>query len=147
MGNLPWITLKVRGIAVTIGCLAFTLALPGCGPSLVHVKGKLTRSGRAVQIGPRQFAVLTFVRLDDEGLAFDSFGAAFNPADSTFDVPGRRKHRGIPKGRYRIAFEQKRARGEKDVLRGEFNPKTSPIVREIKKSGEINIDLDHPMQQ
>lgn len=67
--------------------------------------------------------------------------------------------RGIPAGKYRIAVTQtitseaaakqkgrKRINRDTDMLKDKFSEMASPIVRELKNSAGLTIDLDKPTQ-
>jgi len=142
---------------------------PGCGePSNgVWVTGKLLKGG-AEYVPPKdQFVYVTFVGLeiqDNSGKTIqsgESFWAEVDQASGTFSVPGPER-RGIPPGRYRVAVTQKMERvafdapnpsrpkkgidRETDMLAHRFGLDTSPIIREIKSSCNLAIDLEKPAE-
>jgi hypothetical protein len=142
------------------------VASPGCGePSnVVWVKGKLQKGGTAYVPPKDQVVTVTFVGLeiqDNSGKAIQAaepFQAEVDQDSGTFSVPGT-EGRGIPPGKYRVAVTQKmtreaynaanpkpkkRVNRETDMLANRFGLDTSPIIREVKSSGEWTIDLDHP---
>ncbi len=150
-------------LALLIAPLA---ASPGCGKSgnTVWVTGKLLKGG-TVYVPPKDRTVnVTFVGLeiqDSSGKTSQSgeqFWAEVDQAKGTFTVPGTDRQ-GIPPGKYRVAVTQKMTREafsaanpkpkkdvnrETDLLKDRFGAGTSPIVREVKSSGELVVDLDKP---
>jgi hypothetical protein len=147
---------------------AAAVAHTGCGgPSnSVWVTGKLLKGG-AVYVPPKdQDVYVTFVGLeikDESGKAIpggEPFWADVDQESGTFSVPGN-DGRGIPPGKYRVAVTQKMSRHalnsaklrsknglsrETDMLDNRFGLDSSPIVRELKSSCELAIDLDHPTE-
>ena len=143
------------------------VASAGCGePSnAVWVTGKLLKGG-AEYVPPKgQFVYVTFVGLkiqDNSGKTIQSgepFWAEVDQVHGTFSVLGPDR-RGIPPGSYRVAVTQKMEREafeaarksrpkkgvdrETDMLANRFGLVTSPIIREIKSSCDLAIDLDKP---
>ena len=146
-------------------------ALPGCGGpgNTVWVSGKVLKGGSKYTPPEGQVLGLTFYAMeirDPSGTTVKSsepFEADVNDAEGTFNVPGP-EGRGIPPGKYRVAVTQKMLREafeaarpkaapgkkpitrETDFLDDKFGPTTSPIVREIKESTELMVDLDRPTE-
>jgi len=147
--------------------IAPLVASPGCGQSgnTIRVSGKLLKGGAPYAPPKGQAVSVTLVGLEVQDKAgktipsSEPFWANFDPAGATFSVPGV-AGRGIPPGKYRVAVTQKLTREafdaaypqpqrdvsrEADTLADQFGPGTSPIVRELKTTGEeLVIDLDHP---
>jgi hypothetical protein len=150
--------------------IAPLVAAPGCGSSnTVWVTGKLLKGGAKYDVPKDQNVSLTFVALevqDDSGKTVkDSqpYQAELDPDAGTFTVPGLDRQ-GIPPGKYRIAVTQKMKREafdaanpkgstgktkkgvsrETDTLGNRFGLDTSPILREITKPTDLEIDLDKP---
>ena len=141
------------------------LAHSGCAPSdTLRVTGRLLKRGAPYTAPEGQRLGVTFYVIEATGesgkgvAAGEPFAAQFNPADSTFDVPGP-EGRGIPPGKYRVAIAQRLSRDalrkatsprgavvdrERDYLGDRFGPVSSPIVRELKSSCDLAIDLDRP---
>jgi len=147
--------------------LPLIVSLAGCGSSqAVWVKGTVTKSGTAYKVPEGENLDITFYTLesisdgDRKIPAGEPFSGTFNQEDSSFTVPGPEGN-GIPPGKYKISLIQKLDResvdkknasvkkGQKrfdrdtDLLKGRFGEE-SPIVREIKVSGDLIIDLDKP---
>jgi hypothetical protein len=159
----------MRRIPLVLALLiAALVASPGCGePSnVVSVKGKLLKGGTTYVPPKDQVVTVTFVALeiqDNSGKSIQTaepFQAEVDQENGTFSVPGT-DGRGIPPGKYRVAVTQKMLREafnaanprpkksmnrETDMLANRFGIDTSPIIREVKSSGEWTIDLDHPAE-
>jgi hypothetical protein len=154
--------------------IAPLIASAGCGGSgkTVWVTGKLLKGGAKYVVPKEQSVNVTLVGLevqDDSGKSVESgepFWAEVDQENATFSVPGP-EGRGIPRGKYRVAVTQKMLREafdaahpqpkkgdrksasqsvnrETDFLGNKFGLGTSPIIREIKGSSELVIDLDKP---
>lgn len=155
---------------ITLGLallIAAPLAFSGCGgpKNTVWVTGKLLKGGAMYTPPQGQKVGVTLVALevrDKSGKTVASnepYAAELNPADGTFVVPGAQRE-GIPPGKYRVAVVRKMtaeslaaaspSRGktavdrETDLFKDRFGIETSPIVREVKTSGELVVDLDQP---
>jgi hypothetical protein len=148
---------------------AALVACAGCGDAgnNVWVKGKLLKGGTAYVPPKDQVVTVTFVGLeiqDNSGKpiqAAEPFQAEVDQESGIFSVPGT-EGRGIPPGKYRVAVTQKLMREaynaanpkkpkrgvnrETDLLANRFGLDTSPIIREVKSSGDWTIDLDHPAE-
>ena len=160
-----------RRLAAIMLLIACPILLPGCGGSsnAVWVEGKLLKGGARYSPPEGHLVSLTFIGLEIEGpmgkviKSPEPFEADYKDEDGTFSVPGR-EGSGIPPGKYRIAVTQKMSReafeaakpkgkaGQKpitretDFLGDRFGPTTSPIVREIKGSTDLVIDMDKPTE-
>ena len=156
---------------ISIALLALAVGSGGCGTSnTIWVTGKLTKGGApyVVPTDQRVSIVLYAVNVPGESDrkvgANEPFQAQFNPENSTFEVPGP-EGRGILPGKYRVAVVQRLTRDalakledtpkkqagkarsidrETDLLNNKYGPTTSPIVRDLIRSEELIIDLDHP---
>ncbi len=151
--------------------LVILTLVPGCGGSskAVWVKGQLLKGGAKYSPPEGHLVSVTLVGMGIEGPSGsivdfpEPFDADYQDETGTFTVPGR-EGRGIPPGKYRIAVTQRMSReafeaakpkakpGQKpitretDFLEDKFGPKTSPIVREIKDSIDLVIDMDKPTE-
>jgi hypothetical protein len=148
--------------------IAPLLASPGCGGqgNTIWVTGKLLKGGAQYVPPTDQLVYVTFVALevqDESGKTIqsgDAYQADLDQAKGTFSVPGSQGS-GIPPGKYRVAVTQKRKREafdaikqgtkkrvdrETDMLADRFGIGTSPIIREVKTSQEVTIDLDRPSE-
>ena len=154
-----------------VAFIAGLIFLAGCGGPSNHlwVKGRLLKGGAKYAPPEGHVVSVTFIGMgieDPTGQVIKSpepFDANYNDEDGSFTVPGREGH-GIPPGKYRIAVTQKMLReafeaakpkakpGQKpitretDFLEDRFGPATSPIIREIKGSADLVIDLDRPTE-
>ena len=154
--------------ALLVACL---LILPGCGDSgnNQRVSGRLLKGGAKYDPPPGHLLGLTFVAIE----VFDAKGKPVNSTEpyeasvdddrGTFTVPGREGY-GIPPGKYRVMVTQRMSREafeaakpkaapgkppitrETDFLGGKFGAMNSPILREIKGTSEVVIDLDRPTE-
>jgi hypothetical protein len=151
----------VRATAFTCLCAAACLALAGCGAgNAVWVKGHLLKGGQPYTAPDNQTVGVTFYAMDAQSTKADEpFAATYGP-EGAFEVPGP-EGRGIPPGKYRISVIRKPKAGtikpapkgskvvvdrDRDYLNDQFGPTTSPIVREIRSSADLTIDLDNPAQ-
>jgi hypothetical protein len=148
--------------------IAPLLAAPGCTGrgNTVWITGKLLKGGTPYVPPKDQLVTITFVALevqDESGKTVQSgepYLAEYDQASGTFTVPGPDRQ-GIPSGKYRIAVTQKmerealdaikqgtkkRVNRETDMLADRFGVGTSPIIREVKASQEVTIDLDRPSE-
>jgi len=158
-----------RHLVVSIG-ITLLAASQGCGErtNTVWVSGKLLKGGVKYVPPEGQLVSVTFVGLeieDNSGKTVqgsEPFWAEVDQTSGTFRVPGP-QGQGIPPGKYRVAVTQKMLREaydakphpppkrslnrvdrESDMLKGRFGLAHSPIIREVKTSGELIIDLDRP---
>ena len=154
----PALILLIASLVATTGC-------SGRGNN-VWVTGKLLKGGEKYVPPEDQHVHVTFVGLetkDESGKALPSgepYWAELDQANGTFSVPGPERQ-GIPPGKYRVAVTRKMERvafdkapkshdkktlldRETDMLNDKFGMSTSPIVREITKSTDLEIDLDKP---
>jgi len=151
-------------LALLIAPLA---AATGCGGgNTVWITGKLLKGGSPYVPPTDQLVSITFVALQTQDASGktaqggDPYLAEYDPASGTFTVPGPDRQ-GIPPGRYRVAVTQrlkreafdalkkgtkKRVDRETDTLADRFGVGTSPIIREVKTSQEVMIDLDRPSE-
>ena len=151
--------------------LAFLIAplaaAPGCSEgNTVWITGKLLKAGTPYVPPKDQLVTITFVALEIQGRSGktvqsgDPYLAEYDQTSGTFTVPGPDR-RGIPPGKYRVAVTQKMERvafdtanprpkkgvnRETDMLANRFGLGTSPIIREVKTSQEVTIDLDRPAE-
>ena len=145
----------------------------GCGSgNTVWVTGKLVKGGATYTPPTGQLVDLTFVGLeiqDASGKTIkdnEPFQADLDQTTGKFSVPGK-DGRGIPPGKYRVAVTQRMTREtfeatvpkpkkgaarntvnrETDMLGDKFSVENSPIVREVRASQDLTVDLDNPTQQ
>ncbi len=156
----------MRRLHFTILCLVVTLlALPGCGGSnTIWVTGHLLKGGAPYVPPSEQRVTLTFVAMEVKDAtgkpvpATDPYLAEFDPANSSFQVPGPDRQ-GIPPGKYRVAVTQtlrreafdaaqkkskKRLDRDADTLADRFSATNSPIIVEVNRSEAVEIDLERP---
>lgn len=139
--------------------LLVALGVTGCG-SNVRVTGKVSKGGQPVNPVKGMHMAVGFhpVAEADGGKSKEpDLYAANVKDDGTFDVPGVDGD-GIPPGKYRVSVILSTGRdrsgakktgnvdtSEKDILNGAFGPDNSPIIREVKSSTYLEIDLDKPV--
>lgn len=131
-------------------CLA-TSGCGGGGEPTVSARGTVTDAGRPLQVKGRDLGlgtvVVQFYRIGDDpkGARRQSTDPeeAVVDAEGNFRVPGRRGD-GIPPGKYRIAVRQWDPYPQVDRLKGRFDEKNSPIIREITGEEDIVIDVSKP---
>jgi len=131
-------------------CLA-TTGCGGGGERTVSARGKVTDAGRPLLVKDRDLGlgtvVVQFYRIGDDpkgaGRQSTDPEEAEVDADGNFKVPGRSGD-GIPPGRYRIAVRQWDPYPQVDRLKGRFDEKNSPIIREITGEEDIVIDVSKP---
>ena len=141
--------------------------ISGCGSSQgISVQGKLTKGGVKYEVPADQKLHLTFYLIEPSNEAGrpeakgQTYMAAYKYEDGTFTVGGP-EGQGIPPGKYRVSVtqqlkreavdkknekltkKQKMFERDTDMLDGKFGD-NSPILREIKDSTELAIDLDKP---
>ncbi len=143
----------------------------GCGSSeRLSVSGTLLKGGeKYVPVEGRTIDVYFYPLVEGAGSASsvgDPEMADYNEADGSFTVPGRDGN-GILPGKYRITISETLRRESFDQLKNEkktgggkskkidretdfneatFGPNTSPIVREIKTSTKLVIDMAKPAE-
>jgi hypothetical protein len=143
------------------------VCIAGCGNGgeRIWVTGNLTKAGAKYAVPDGQHLNVTFVALETQGKdgkpvnSNEPYAAELNLADGSFTVPGPDRT-GIPPGKYRVSVIQKWTREglksakpekgkkfvdrETDILANKYGVETSPIIRELKTSGAVNVDLDKP---
>jgi hypothetical protein len=155
-------------ILLCLTLLTAPVAISGCGGSnepAVWVTGKLLKGGSKYDPPAEQQITITFVAIEVEnaqgkvGPSTEPYMALYDRSTGTFKVPGK-EGSGIPPGKYRVAITSKMNREalnaikpkqkvmdrEKDYLEDKFGVATSPIVRQIKVSSDLTIDMDKPTE-
>jgi hypothetical protein len=158
-----------RGLLLIVLLIASLATSQGCGSGdSVWVSGKLLKGGTTYTPPEGERVTVTFVGVeakDPSGKPIETgepFTAEVNQAQGTFTVPGRER-KGIPSGKYRVAVIQKFTREafdkaypkppkkgidrETDRLGNKYTLQNSPIVREIRSSRDVVIDLDNPAKE
>jgi hypothetical protein len=147
--------------------VVIAIAIAGCGSSnAIWVQGKLTKGGAKYEVPADQTLNMTFYSTepykDGERTipVGEGYMAVYKSEDGTFSVAGP-EGLGIPPGKYRVSLTQELTREavdkknanlkknqqmfdrDTDMLKGQYG-QNSPLVREIKDSTELVIDLDKP---
>jgi hypothetical protein len=118
--------------------LAVATLIAGCGKArTVKVTGKVSRSGKPIELSKTGSVLVTLVPDVPEGTDFTTHPARAK-ADGSFEVAD------VVPGTYRIAIEVHDPSPRKDVLKGAFSVKKSKIRREIDGRTLVEIDLDKP---
>ena len=142
--------------------LCVCLTMMGCGKN-VKVTGKLSRGAEPVNtLKNMRVELALYPQLDSASPTTKTVGPDVYPAnitnDGSFNVPGIEGD-GIPPGKYRVSIAMRAGRdrspskdakdrkkkaenSDKDYFNGAFGPENSPIIREIKSSTHLDIDID-----
>jgi hypothetical protein len=145
------------------------MCLSGCGPAdAVWVTLDLQKGGKPYIAPENQSVQVTFYGLErknpvpGQDFARQPF-AARTTGEASYEVPGPDGW-GIPPGKYRISVIRKPKTGtltlkdaaaqgrkrqkapdrDEDLLKDQFGPDSSPIVRTVETAGHLTIDLDSP---
>lgn len=156
--NINVLTSRLRLAPLLIVALAMT----GCG-SNVKITGKVSKGGQPVNPVKGMHMTVGFHPLAEADSAKPKgpdLYAANVQDDGSFDVPGidgDGDGNGIPPGKYRVSVVVSTGRdrsgtkkkgnidtSDKDLLDGAFGPDNSPIIRDLKSSTYLEIDLDKP---
>src|SRR5258708_5492955 len=105
--------------------MALTLAIPGCSPGLVKVKGSIVRGGKPIEVGKGHDVSVGFLSLDDTTPYPRVYSAERGSGIGGYTVPGP-KRKGIPPGKYKVIIAVVTNRG-RDTLDGAFSSENSPI--------------------
>jgi hypothetical protein len=124
----------LRGLPLGLVLLGL---LAGCnGSSKIKVPGQLKYKGQNYTVEGGSLLVL-FVPLVEEGKPRTNYPATVNRKDGSFTVE-------LPPGKYKIAVAHGATPQAPDEFGGMFSQKDTKIVREIKDTTPIEIDLDRP---
>jgi hypothetical protein len=158
----------MRSIKIKFILAGLIFALPGCDSSgTIKITGKVLKGNTPLVVPPGRKLGITLFALelkDATGKSLPNGGpypAHFDPLSGRFQVLGP-DGQGIPPGKYRVALQMRPTRealnnatyqrgkkslfSEDDALTGHFRADNSPIIRELKESGELTIDLDRPAE-
>lgn len=156
--------IRTHLIAAGIISAFATTILTGCSGSAQPtvagqgiVKGKLVNGGKPFALDPSKIPLpkgttappgsssnLLEIRFIPAGGGED-YGAETQPETGTFVVKGP-GDKGIPPGRYKIAITARHGIGEEvpDYFKGRYTPENTQIIRDIKPSEEVVIDVSKP---
>jgi len=150
-----------------------SLTFAGCGSSSdIGITGTLLKGGAKYTPPAGRQVGITFYNVEGQDQdrtappSGEPYVAEYSPTDATFTVPGREGN-GIPRGKYRIAISRKLTREtfdlmkktekpkrgqvpitrETDELAASYGPTSSPIVRDLKLSKNVTIDMDKPTEE
>jgi hypothetical protein len=113
----------------------------GSGDGRFQARGRLVKNGAPFKLAEAEGMRIAFVPYEAGESTFDTYVAVFT-GDGSFKVTGK-DGKGLPPGKYRVTVEH--LKKKKDLLKGAFSGKKTPIVREVTNSStEIVIDLDNP---
>jgi hypothetical protein len=120
--------------------LGTAVLLAGCGSGRVTPRGRLLNKGAPYLPGDGVSVHIAFFPVaGEEEPTGEAYVATFNHEDGTFQVVGR-DGRGLPPGKYRVCIQAMKMK--KDVFKGRFGVRNSPIVREVAaNTEELTVDL------
>lgn len=131
-------TLRLRfGAARAAVAAGLIAALAGCdsnGPRIVS--GKLLSDGQPLKVSDKGVVQISFEFAENPD---GSFIGAVNP-DGTFTIEGPTGD-GIVPNTYRVGVVQLDPYPGKDLLKGKFAGRSSPIVMAVDGKSEVVIDL------
>jgi len=116
------------------------LFICGCGDGRIKARGRIVKNGEPFHLNEGEGMRIVFVPVKVGGEKYDSYVAVFE-TDGSFKVTGK-DGKGLPPGKYRVDLEH--LKKKKDLFKGAFAGKKSPIIREVRGSDEIVIDLNNP---
>ncbi|PQO37040.1 hypothetical protein C5Y96_07735 [Blastopirellula marina] len=119
--------------ALTFLILLASTCLLGCGDGNSHVTGTLTNNGTPLEVGEKGVVQVQFIQLQD------GKPKGFRTAQSV-DKVGHFEAT-VPPGNYRIAILQLDPYPDKDLLKGAFDDRKSPIEKDLSSSQSIEIEL------
>jgi hypothetical protein len=132
MRSWKWI-----GVSLLISLFAL-----GCGgSSRIQAKGSILKGGQPYHTREGEGLRIIFAPLDPPtGMQYDSFAAAYDPSDGTFQVLGK-DGQGLPPGKYRISLQLMSKK--EDLWAGQLMGKKSPFTCEVTPATDrVVIDLD-----
>jgi hypothetical protein len=122
--------------------LLISLLALGCGSSSrMRAKGSILKGGQPYRTNPGEGLRIIFAPLDPPtGTQYDSFAAAYDPSDGSFEVMGK-DGQGLPPGKYRISLQLMSKK--EDLWGGQLMGKKSPFTCEVTAATDrVLIDLD-----
>jgi hypothetical protein len=117
------------------------LALGCDGSSRIRAKGSILKGGQPFRTNEGEGLRIIFVPVDPSGgTQYDSFAAAYDPEEGTFQVLGKDGN-GLPPGKYRISLQLMSKK--EDLWGGQLMGKKSPFTCEVTAATDrVVIDLD-----
>jgi hypothetical protein len=122
--------------------LFISLLALGCGSSSrIQAKGSILKGGQPYRTSEGEGLRIVFAPLDPPaGTQYDSFAAAYDPSDGSFQVLGKDRE-GLPPGKYRISLQLMSKK--EDLWGGQLVGNKSPFTCEVTPATDhIVIDLD-----
>jgi hypothetical protein len=131
----------MRSVRYGLLVLATAGLLAGCGSGRVTPRGRLLNKGAPYLPGEGVSVHIAFFPVaGEEEPTGEAYVATFNHEDGTFQVVGR-DGRGLPPGKYRVCIQAMNMK-KKDLLKGRFAVRNTPIVREVAANNEeLTVDL------
>lgn len=143
---MPDALYRWRFLFVILGCMFAMGCANAPDERLVEVKGQLTNAGQPLKVQRQDVGLgliqLEFYQIQAQGQSTDPETARLDE-QGRFTVPGRTGH-GIPPGKYRVAVRQWDPYPDFDRLKGKFDAKHSPIIRQLTGQEEVLIDVSKP---
>jgi hypothetical protein len=116
-------------------CLLFAFGLVGCATPKYRLHGKITRAGKPLEWESENRKLLVLFNPVDIEDDKNVYRAETDTEAGTYVIAA------IPAGTYRVSIQQQDPYPLQDLLGFAYSLKSSPIMREVKGNGEINIDL------
>jgi len=131
-------TLRIPALASALVIALVTLA--GCEGARIPAKGKVLANGNPLKLSDKGVLTVTFYAEDDKE-ATNPFPTIVDQKEGTFTVSGK-EQRGLPPGKYRIAVTAVDPYPSgKDLFNDKYKGKNTDIVKDVKDTSEIVLDL------
>jgi hypothetical protein len=132
-------------MACTLLMLCFVLPSCSSGPNVVKVTGKLQMNEQPLKVDPKGSVTVVFTPVVEQGKTYDTYSGIYHTESPTFEIPGP-DGRGIPEGKYKISLMAMVPQPTAEIhdINERFNAKNTPIVREVRTSETLIIDLAKP---
>jgi hypothetical protein len=135
----------MRSTILACTILILCTVLPSCssGPKVVKVTGKLQRNDQPLKVDSKGSVTVVFTPIfEGRKKTFDTYTGIYRSESPTFEIPGPDGN-GIPEGKYKISLLAMVPQPTAEIhdINERFNAQNTPIVREIRTSETLVIDL------